>query len=50
MRTCQIDEAGNYVDCTGSLQEIEECQTQPCPGNFTYSGVCILLLGSKHEA
>ena len=33
-RKCHITEEENYVDCTGSLTDIEDCQTNPCPGDM----------------
>lgn len=31
-RKCRVNEEGDYMDCTGSLREIRDCQTNPCPG------------------
>lgn len=31
-RICKINDNAVYVECTGDLLDIENCNTQPCPG------------------
>lgn len=31
-RRCRVTEEGDYIDCTGALRQIRDCNTNPCPG------------------
>ena len=31
-RECNVDSSDGFVRCTGELMQVEDCNTDPCPG------------------
>ena len=48
-RKCLVTEDGDYIDCTGSLRDIQDCQTNPCPGIVSYSLINTTLYSKSFE-